>query len=443
MNAPQPHSSLLSFILSRVRGVFYGWWIVLSASVMQSLNQGLLNQGFGVYFLPLQSEFGWSKTLLSLGYSVGQVESGLLAPVVGWLTDRVGPRRVVTIGIVLFGAGLMLLSSINSVAMFFATFLLVAVGSSLSGFLPCSVAVLNWFVRRRTLALGISMAGSGIAAAIVPTVAWSVTNFGWRPAALFSGFVVWAVGIPMALLLRQRPEKYGYLPDGDRPDSASPVASFANAPKSIPTGTSLDEGFTVKEALGTRSFWFIAFGHMSAVFTVSAVSLHLVPDLVQSMGMSLQSAGAIASMVLVISVVGRILGGWLADRTNKRAVLVASMLAHAIGLLTLAYATTMLQVFIFATLHGLAWGARAPTQNAIRAEYFGRKSIGVILGVGIVVVSIASTTAPIFAGWLADARGNYQLAFTVVAVLTALGSLFFAFASKPARARPKSDAASG
>ena len=159
--------------------------------------------------------------------------------------------------------------------------------------------------------------------------------------------------------------------------------------------------------------------------------------------MSLQSAGAVASMVLVISVVGRILGGWLADRTNKRAVLVASMLAHAIGLLTLAYATTMLQVFIFATLHGLAWGARAPTQNAIRAEYFGRKSIGVILGVGIVVVSIASTTAPIFAGWLADARGNYQLAFTVVAVLTALGSLFFAFASKPARARPKSDAASG
>jgi MFS family permease len=134
-----------------------------------------------------------------------------------------------------------------------------------------------------------------------------------------------------------------------------------------------------------------------------------------------------------VSVVGRIVGGFLADRSNKRVVLVASMLSHAFGLVMLAYASSIVQVFLFAIFHGLAWGARAPTQNAIRAEYFGRKSIGLILGLGTVVVTLASVSAPIFAGWLADLRGDYRLAFTILAVLTALGSLFFAFARRPVR----------
>jgi MFS family permease len=112
------------------------------------------------------------------------------------------------------------------------------------------------------------------------------------------------------------------------------------------------------------------------------------------------------------------------------------MMSHTLGLIMLAYASTMVQVFLFALFHGLAWGARAPTQNPIRAEYFGRKSIGLILGLGSVVVTVASVSAPIFAGWLADLKGDYRLAFTILAVLTAMGSLFFAFASRPLRKSP-------
>jgi MFS family permease len=187
------------------------------------------------------------------------------------------------------------------------------------------------------------------------------------------------------------------------------------------------------EALRTRAFWLIAAGHASAVLTVSAVSLHLAPHLVQQLGMSLETAGTIVALVLIVSVVGRIAGGYLADRTNKRVLLVGSMISHTLGMLLLVYAGSMVQVFLFALFHGMAWGARAPTQNAIRAEYFGRKSIGLILGLGAVVVTLASVSAPIFAGWLADLRGDYRLAFTILAIMTALGSLFFAFAAKPVR----------
>ncbi len=135
--------------------------------------------------------------------------------------------------------------------------------------------------------------------------------------------------------------------------------------------------------------------------------------------------------MLMVSVAGRVFGGFLADRTNKRVLLVACMLSHTIGLILLAYATSMPQVVLFTIFHGIAWGARVPAQNAIRAEYFGLKSIGFILGLASIPVTMASVSAPIFAGWLADLRGDYQLAFTILAIFTAFGSLFFAFAGKP------------
>ncbi len=425
---------VLTVARRRVQGIFYGWWIVAAACVIQSLNQGLLGQGFTVYFLPLQAEFGWSRALLASGYSLSHVESGILGPLEGWLADRFGPRRVVLIGILLLGAGFILFSMVHSLVAFFGAFLVISAGSSLGGFLPLSVAVLNWFIRRRSLALGIAMAGAGLAGAIVPVVAWGLTTHGWRSTALASGLAIWLVGFPMALLLRHKPEQYGYLPDGESPVSSKErIQEHLGAGAARRSGSGPDDSFTTTEALRTPTFWLIAAGHASAVLMVSAVSLHLAPHVVQQLGVSLETAGSIVAVLLAVSVVGRVVGGFLADRMSKRVLLVACMLSHTAGLLLLAYATTMVQVLLFTVFHGLAWGARAPTQNAIRAEYFGRTSIGLILGIASILVTVASVSAPIFAGWLADIRGDYRLAFTILAVASGFGSLFFAFAGKPKR----------
>ncbi len=424
----------LSIIRRRVKRIFYGWWIVLSSCVLQSLCQGLLNQGFTVYFLPLQAEFGWSRALISSGYSLSHVESGVLGPLEGWLTDRFGPRLVVIVGLVLLGAGFILLSMIHSVLAYFVAFIVIAAGSSLSGFLPLQVAIVNWFVRKRSLALGIAMAGAGLAGVIVPVIAWSLTTHGWRTTAFASGLIIWLIGIPMALLLRQKPEKYGHLPDGDRPSSSKRSSEEYPSADPITRDTNqVDGSFSAMEAVKSRAFWLIAAGHAFAVLTVSAVSLHIAPHLVQQLSLSLEAAGSIVALMLMVCIVGRVIGGFLADRTNKRVLLVSCMLSHTVGLLILAYATNMMHVFLFAIFHGLAWGARVPAQIAIRAEYFGRKSIGFILGLSSIPPTIASVSAPIFAGWLADLRGDYQLAFTLLAIFTAFGSLFFAFAGKPTR----------
>jgi sugar phosphate permease len=421
----------LGAIRNRFKAVFIGWWIVVATCVMTAVSQGLLNQGFTVYFLPLQAEFGWSKALISTGYALNNVETGFMDPIGGWLTDKFGPRRVVTVGLVLLGAGFILLSRVHSLSLFYCAFLVMAGGASLSGFLPLSVSVLNWFVKKRGLALGIAQAGGGLAGLVVPMVAWAVATQGWRFAALVSAFVVWGIGFPMSALLRQNPEKYGLLPDGDPPRRSVQQVQPAESAK-VPEAP-VDEGsFTVKEALKTRSFWFIGIGHSLAVFSVSAVSLHLAPHLVQKLGMSLQGAGSIVAALLIISVVSRILGGHLADRINMRVLLVASMAGHVIGLLFLAYAANLFQVFMFVLFHGMAWGVRGTVQATIRAEYFGRRSIGLILGLGSIIVAVSNVSAPIFVGWLADIQGNYTLGFTIAAGVTAVGSLFFGLAGRPA-----------
>ncbi len=426
--------NLLTVTKRRLQGIFFGWWIVLSSFVVHALSQGLLGQGFTIYFLPLQEQFGWSRTLLSTGFSLSHVESGVLGPLEGWLADRVGPRRVVVTGIVLLGAGFFLLSRVQSIVEFFLAFLVIAAGSSLCGFVPLSMAVLNWFVRKRSLALGIATAGAGLSGFIVTAVAWSVANQGWQFTALASAFAIWLIGIPMALLLRHRPEKYGYLPDGDRPASSEERSRAYLVANPVPQTTAqADESFSTMEALRTRTFWLIAVGHAFAVLTVSAVALHLAPHLVQQVGMSPEAAGGIVALLLWVSVAGRVVSGFLADRMSKRVLLTVSMFFHAFGLLILAYASSMVQVLLFTIFHGLGWGIRGPVQQAIRGEYFGRKSIGLILGLGSVLVTIASIIAPIFAGWLADQYGDYRLAFTILAGFTTVGSLFFAFASKPVR----------
>ncbi len=432
--------NVLAVTRRRVRGIFFGWWIVAAGCIMQSLNQGLLGQGFTIYFLPLQAEFGWSRALLATAYSFSHVESGVLGPLEGWLADRLGPRRIVLIGVLLLGAGFIFLSRVHSIVAFFGAFVLIWSGSSLAGFVPLAVAVLNWFVKKRSLALGIAMAGSGVGGFFVPVVAWGLTTHGWRSTALASGFVIWLVAVPMSLLLRHKPEQYGYLPDGEPPASSKGKVQEHLAASAAPKAEAeSDDSFSAKEALRTPAFWLISAGHASAVLLVSAVSLHLAPHIVQQLGISLQVAGGVVAMVLVVSVVGRVIGGYLADWMNKQVLLVVCMLAHTVGILLLAYATSMAPVLLFAIFHGLAWGARVPTQNAIRAEYFGRTSIGFILGIANIFVTLASVSAPIFAGWLADLRGDYCLAFTILAVLAGFGSLFFAFASKPVR-RPHTPA---
>ena len=409
----------------RASRVFYGWWIVSGGFTLQMIVGSLMIHSFTAYFPLLQAQFGWSRAMLSGAFALSRAESGLLGPLQGWLIDRFGPRIMVRLGMLLFGAGFIMFSYTDSVLDYYVTFLLMALGSSVAGFLTVATTVVNWFERRRSVAMGIAMSGFGIGGLLVPAVALSLSTLGWRPTAFYSGVFIILLGFPLAQLFRQRPEQYGYLPDGD----TVPTGDYAGDGGAL--GDDDVGGFTAREAMRTPVFWLLGMGHAMALLTVGAVSLHLVPHIIESAGLSITAASGAVSVMTTFNIIGQVGGGFLGDRFSKRMLCAIAMLMHASALVTLAYATTILPVLVFAVLHGTAWGLRGPMMTTIRADYFGRAAFATIMGFSSLIVMVGMTGGPLFAGYMADIFDGYRVPFVIIAALTGIGSLFFVLSAPP------------
>ena len=370
--------------------LFYGWWIVLAGFCLQMLQGALLFHGFGAYILPLQGEFGWKRAEISGVFSMVRAESGLLGPLLGWLISRFGPRCIMQVGMTLFGAGFWLLAEIDSLISLYLSFALIALGASLGGFMSISSTIANWFVRRRSIALGLMLAGMGMGGTLVPLLIHAIATLGWRATAQISGAVIVVLGLPLAQIMRWRPEDHGYAPDGD--------------------GTA---GSEEELAVGT-------------------VLTHQLPHMVEGLGMSQEAAAVNVALLVWVVMVGQLTGGYVGDRVNKRLVMFVCMWLHVGGLLVFALADSAWEARLFAVLHGTAWGVRGTLINAIRADYFGRVSYAAITGYATLIIMIGMTLGPLFAGFMYDWQGHYQTAFIVLAVLVGLGSGAFLAARKPA-----------
>ncbi len=404
--------------------LFYGWYIVGAAGGVQFLSAFLWMQSYGAYVVLLQQEFGWSKTLVAGAFAFTRIESGILGPIQGWLVDRYGPRSVLTVGTVLFGIGFMMFSQVDTLLEFYLVFALIALGSSLGGFATVIVALVNWFNRHRAKAVAISQMGYSFGGFCVPLLILCLEAFGWRTTAFYSGILVIILGIPMVQLVRHRPRDYGDRVDGDVADEDA-----ASDDQTLLSRTGVD--FTARQAMRTASFWLISGGHACALLSVSAVLVHLVPQLTGGLGFSLTTAGLFVAVLTGFQLTGQLLGGVLGDRFNKRLICVLCMFGHAAGLVLLAYATDLWMVLGCTVLHGLAWGIRGPLMVALRADYFGPSSFGTIMGFSSLIVMLGMSGGPVYAGYLADLYGDYQLAFATLALSALAGACCFALARPP------------
>lgn len=409
------------------RKIFYGWWIVAAGGALQLLGSAFMQQAYGAYVVLLQAEFGWSKTLLSGASSLREAENGIMGPVQGFLLDKFGPRKVASAGVITLGVGFMLFSQINSPVTFYGAFIIMAVGASLSGYLTITFAAVHWFERRRATAISLTTAGFAIGGMVVPLVVLLMEAVGWRGTAFISGIIVIGVGLPLAQVLRHHPHEMGLEPDG----GPAPPPLQADGSPGIEVAARVEADFSLGEAMRTPAFWLIGLGHASALFVVSAMGVHLVSHLTQSQDYSLGQAAAVVFAMTMMFLFGTVSGGLLGDRVNKRMLLITCMGMHATGLLFLSHAVNVYMVAAFVVLHGLAWGWRGPQMAAIRADYFGRRSFGKILGISNMIIIVGTISGPLIAGFMYDVTGNYRLGFDILAVIAALGSIFFILARRP------------
>jgi sugar phosphate permease len=393
---------------------------------LQFLQAGLLHHAFGAYVAVLQDDRGWNKTQLSGAAAMQQMEAAIIGPILGWIMDRFGPQVLIRIGVLMLGAGFMLLSLIDTLLQFYGAFVLIALGSSMCGFFPLNVALINWFERKRARALSSMSIGLALGGLFVPVVGWSLVTYGWRTTALASGVLAIVAGLPLSMVIKGRPEDYGQTVDGIAPSSVPGDA--------LPVQTR-DESrdFTAREALRTPAFWLLSLGHGFALFVVGAVSVHAIAHMKEALGYTVSAAGLVITALTIFQIGGVMIGWMIGDRYDKRMICAACMLMHATGLLCLTYATSPAWVMAFAALHGMGWGLRGPFMHAIRADYFGRSAIGMILGLSFMIIVIGQIGGPMIAGMLADATGNYRAGFTILALLAGLGSMFFVLAKRPAR----------
>ena len=385
-----------------IKRIFYGWWIVLACFFIGLYVGGVVFYGFTAFFEPIREEFGWSYTQISFAASLRGLEMGFIAPLVGFFVDRFGSRKLILYGTITVGLGLIFLSLTQSLAMFYGSFLLVAFGAGGCTVVVTMSVVANWFHKKVGIALGVMASGVGASGFFVPLIVRLIDVYGWRTTLIILGLGMWALGIPLSFVIRDRPEQYGYLPDGE--SSVEPI------PKPEIQGRGVEIG--LKEALKTRSFLYLCTAEAIRMIAVAAVIIHVMPYL-SIVGVPRATAGLVAGAIPLFSIIGRFGFGWLGDFFDKKYVMVWALLLMGLGMLAFCYVQVTGVVFLFLLLFAPGYGGAMVIRGAILREYFGRDSFGKMIGILMGFGSIGGIIGPTLAGWAFDTLGSYNIIWLV------------------------------
>ena len=377
----------------------------------------------------LELQFGWSRTQLTGAFSMAQLEGSIIGPLMGYLIDRLGPRRMVLIGMVITGLGFLLFSRTENIFTFYLSYGLIMLGTAAGTWLPYMSVVNRWFVRKRGLAMAIAGEGSPLGGLVLlPILAWAVTpgSHGWSVTAQWIGVVFLCLAWPMSRLIRVRPEDYGLRPDGDPPDQV-----VREAVRPVRRAASPDQlQFTGRQAIRTHAFWLITFGHACSSILFATLTVHLVPMLTDR-GLSLQAAANMFSLVMGVAAIFQLIGGYAGDRLPKNAVIAFFGFIQAGGFLMAVLVDSFPMAVLFAITFGVGFGGRNPLTTAIRGDYFGEKAFATITGISSAPMYALMLAAPLFAAFMFDATESYTVSFLIIGGLGVMSGVLFLLAKKP------------
>ncbi len=413
---------------SNKRGrVFYGWWVVAAGSLVSGLST-LNTLGFTVFFIPLSKELGLSRAVTSLASSIPALESGLMGTLSGWAIDRLGARKMTTIGCLIGGLGLVLLGALvhNLWALLLVYTFVIGLGFNM-GFFQSIMAVVNaWFLRRKTLAMGVvNAAWGGFGFILIPTLAFLTLHFGWRTASMISGALIAASAIPAWLLIRDTPESIGLTPDGESQNPAQ--ASAYGRKKANMSFSTVD--FTVGQAMRTPAFWMVAIAMNLRMIGYMAVLVHYVPILVWK-GLSEQSAANLVGVWGLLIIPSGIIVGVLGDALEKKTLIAIGMFFGAVAFFFLGTVSNNAFLWVFIVLLAF-FDNIGVVYSALMGEYFGRRNFATLRGIIISMGSVGLAISPVLAGWIWDRTGGYTLALVPFAGVLVVAGLLFAVMPRP------------
>lgn len=407
---------------------FYGWRVAGAVTAIAFAQVVFFNPVLGVFFTPLQEEFGWSRGAIAGALSAGTLLGAALTPLVGPRIDRYGGRWFIVAAFVAIGIALALLATIQDLWQFYALYI---VGR---GLVTCvigvaiSVTISNWFIRNRGRANAFQLIGTRLGMALLPPFVLLFLNAsGWRAAFVGLGVLAVTIGIaPAWIWIKRRPEDLGLFPDGD---PAPPRAS------AVPGAVS-DVRWTVGAAVRTRAFWLLLIGTSQLMLVGGATNLSMAPH-IEDNGLGRDTAVTVITVWAFSGIVGGVIGGELRQRIPARFALAVTLAFSGIGILWLIFVDSVWMAFAFAVFHGTAFGAQLPINESIFPDYFGRWTVGAIRGVTAPLQFGMNALGPLVANLAFDRTGSYDGIFAVFVGLMFVGALLILLAAPPAPPTPR------
>ena len=398
---------------------FYGWFIV-GILFFISLIDGGFTYIFSAFLKPLSQEFGWTRAETAGAFSLYLLAAGLSLPFWGWLADHYGVRLVFILSALIDGLALVLLSHIQSLTIFYTLYFFLGIG--LGGIGPVTVgkAVSQWFVAKRGRAMGVALIGAGLGGLVlVPLTGFLIEEFDWRIA--FQGLAALALGGMLPLVwffLTNTPAEKGFTPLGQK--------LLTNSSSSLSVeGSDNSDGWTLKEALRTTTFWLLGVSFCLGLMAAAAVHSHIVAFL-QDAGLSLEFASTIAGVTIGMTMGGRFFVGWASEHARHiHWLLSLCLVLQAIGVgFLLRFDTLGFGALVgFVPLFGLGYGGLVVLWPLAVGHDFGMRAFGAIAGmVGTVALSLGGAAGPVIAGAMYDSTGSYFLAFLLCVGVFLIGA---------------------
>ena len=397
--------------------IFYGWRIVAAAFVVLFTAYGA-QYCFGVFFAALLDEFRWSRAGLSGVFSLYAFGYCIVGFPAGRLTDRWGPRVVITAGALFLGIAL---AAMALVTRLWEPYVLYGVLGALgmgTAYVPCNSTVVKWFARRRGLAVGVASTGGSLGTFALPPLAhWVVAAVGWRIAYVGFGVGVFAALALAATVMRRDPRSMGLSPDGVE---VTPARSDARAARAWSLG----------RAMGTSVFWLIAAAFTATWLAVFIPLVHLVP-FARDLGYSAGTGAWLVSALGAGAVVGRLAMGAVSDRVGRRPTLVAGTAIQAVAFLAFSAVQGLDGLVLTAAAFGFSYGTISALFPAIVGDFFGPDQAGTLVGFLFMLAGSIAAWGPLAAGLVYDATGGYGLVFRLAAGANVVAAVLLGLARPP------------